>query len=599
MNQISTKLCKVLVVMFLPMFALAQSQTPMEQALRFIEQNHAEWGLNAEDIDNLQVSDMYKTQHNGVTHIYFNQAINNTPIYNAIAGVHITEDGQAYMAGHRLIAEASSKVVSSARAITPAQALMAATQHLGIENAAIKPINDETESGDATVFSGSNFSRSDITVKPCYVMTSNGKLSSAWDLAIDDNRNPDYWSLRVDASTGKVADQTNWTNYCEFDHDHSGSCGSNAHDVRTSFQPVEAATAAAASGSYRVFALPAESPTHGPHVLVTNPHLPGSSPFGWHDVDGSGTPNYTITRGNNVHAYPDLNDNDQSTGGEPDGGPSLVFDEPYDGSTAPIDQLETAVINLFYMSNMVHDVAYIFGFDEEAGNFQANNFGNGGRGGDHVNSEAQDGSGTNNANFATPPDGGSGRMQMYVWNSGGEVFQVTAPPAVSGGYESADASFGPNIITNNIDIEAEIVIARDADPDNPTFACGDIENASELDGKIALIDRGGCFFDLKTINAQNAGAVAVIVCNFDPSPAGMGPSGTQPDPDIPAISLGSQDCEKIRVWVGQGLTGRIKAPEGNLVDLDGDFDNGIIAHEYAHGISNRLTGGPSLAGCLG
>ena len=188
---------------------------------------------------------------------------------------------------------------------------------------------------------------------------------------------------------------------------------------------------------------------------------------------------------------------------------------------------------------------------------------------------------------------------MYLWNSGGEVFSVTEPAAVLGGYENGDADFGPNIIADNIDIEAEIVIAEDADPDNPTFACGDIVNGSEIEGKIALIDRGGCFFDQKAINCQNAGAIAVIICNFDPNPMGMAASGTQPNPDIPTISLGAQSCDKIKVWAGRGLIGRIKAPDGSLVDLDGDYDNGIIAHEYGHGISNRLTGGPSLAGCLG
>ena len=30
---------------------------------------------------------------------------------------------------------------------------------------------------------------------------------------------------------------------------------------------------------------------------------------------------------------------------------------------------------------------------------------------------------------------------------------------------------------------------------------------------------------------------------------------------------------------------------------DGDFENGIIIHEYGHGISNRLTGGPGI-NCL-
>ena len=34
---------------------------------------------------------------------------------------------------------------------------------------------------------------------------------------------------------------------------------------------------------------------------------------------------------------------------------------------------------------------------------------------DRVSAEGQDSSGTNNANFATPADGGRGRMQMYLW----------------------------------------------------------------------------------------------------------------------------------------------------------------------------------------
>jgi len=58
---------------------------------------------------------------------------------------------------------------------------------------------------------------------------------------------------------------------------------------------------------------------------------------------------------------------------------------------------------------------YIYGFNEASANFQDDNQGRGGVGNDHVNAEAQDGSGTNNANFSTPADGGSGRMQMYLW----------------------------------------------------------------------------------------------------------------------------------------------------------------------------------------
>lgn len=49
-----------------------------------------------------------------------------------------------------------------------------------------------------------------------------------------------------------------------------------------------------------------------------------------------------------------------------------------------------------------------YGFTEEAGNFQQYNFGRGGEEGDAVITNAQDGSGFNNANFMTPPDGQNG-----------------------------------------------------------------------------------------------------------------------------------------------------------------------------------------------
>ena len=582
-----------------PIFLSAQSQTIIENALRFVEEQSSDWGLSNEDISNLLVSDLYKTQHNGVTHIYFKQAFNSIPIYNGVTGVHITRDGEAKALGHRFVAGLSERVSSSLATITPEEAVRAAAQRVGVTDPIIKSIEAITESETGFVFESSNISQSDIALSQCYVLDRSGDLRLAWDLAIDDIHSPDYLSIRVDAATGMIIDETNWTTYCRFDHDHISNCGATNQVKADHFLPVDEAISALSSGSYRVFPLPAESPNHGSHDLIDNPHISEASPFGWHDVSGDGTSDYTITRGNNVHAYPDLNDDDQSTGGEPDGGASLLFDFPYDKDAAPIDQLEAAIVNVFYMSNMMHDISYLFGFDEAAGNFQANNHGNGGAGDDYVLAEGQDGSGTNNANFSTPPDGGNGRMQMFVWTSGGEVFTVLEPQAVAKGYESAEASFGPNIAANNINIEAEIVEAFDNDPDNPSYCCNPIINGEDLDGKIALIDRGGCFFDYKVRNAEDNGAIAVIICNFAPTTQGMGPSGTVTEPTIPSISIGSTDCAQIRAFAGRGLIGRIKAAATNLVALDGDYDNGIIAHEYGHGISNRLTGGPQAAGCLG
>ncbi|MEZ4740316.1 MAG: M36 family metallopeptidase [Flavobacteriales bacterium] len=97
------------------------------------------------------------------------------------------------------------------------------------------------------------------------------------------------------------------------------------------------------------------------------------------------------------------------------GGTLLSFDAPLDLGREPHAYLDAAIIQLFYANNMCHDVAHSYGFHAAAGNFQENNYGHGGVAGDAVQAQAQDGTGTNNANFFTPQDGRPGRMQMYRW----------------------------------------------------------------------------------------------------------------------------------------------------------------------------------------
>lgn len=77
-----------------------------------------------------------------------------------------------------------------------------------------------------------------------------------------------------------------------------------------------------------------------------------------------------------------------------------------------------ATVALFYFNNVLHDYLYEIGFTEQFWNFQMDNFGLGGAGGDSVSVQAQDGSGTNNANFGTPDDGSNPRMQMFVFTEG-------------------------------------------------------------------------------------------------------------------------------------------------------------------------------------
>ena len=169
--------------------------------------------------------------------------------------------------------------------------------------------------------------------------------------------------------------------------------------------------------SYKVFPMPLESPNDGPRATVFNPADADASPFGWHDTDGQPGPEFTVTQGNNVTAYHDTaGDNTPDPASQPDGGAGLDFDHPivtYDAT--PATYRDAAVDSLFYWNNLMHDVTFRYGFDEQAGNFQATNHSGAGKGGDPVLAEAQDGSGVLNANFATPAEGQSGRMQMFLW----------------------------------------------------------------------------------------------------------------------------------------------------------------------------------------
>ena len=155
----------------------------------------------------------------------------------------------------------------------------------------------------------------------------------------------------------------------------------------------------------------ATQPSEVPRTLVTLASLDATaSPEGW--IDGN-----RETRGNNVDAHLDLNGDDVADTPRPRGSGSapVTFDFPLGLSQSPATYRSAAVTNLFYWCNVAHDRLYQLGFTETAGNFQNDNFGRGGAGNDAVQADAQDGSGANNANMSTPPDGSAPRMQMFVF----------------------------------------------------------------------------------------------------------------------------------------------------------------------------------------
>lgn len=151
-------------------------------------------------------------------------------------------------------------------------------------------------------------------------------------------------------------------------------------------------------------------PEHGERALETDPWRLLSSEFTWH---GNGSACFNTTRGNNANAQANFEgDTTWIDDYRPDA-PGMYFDFPVDLSAAdPATYADASVTQLFYTANVYHDLLYVMGFDEVAGNFEANNSASGGIGGDAVTLNTQDGSGVNNANFATGVDGQAPRMRM-------------------------------------------------------------------------------------------------------------------------------------------------------------------------------------------
>ncbi|KAJ1024111.1 hypothetical protein NDA16_002950 [Ustilago loliicola] len=221
----------------------------------------------------------------------------------------------------------------------------------------------------------------------------------------------------------------------------------------TSTKPTEVETPPAPMGHepmYRVFKWGLNDPTEGKRSNEKGERYDEASPAGWHTVPSKHSPFsaleaddarsvvgdntvYSDTRGNNVFAQADLSGNGEwksESIKRPKGRPSpdkstdMMFNYPYKwrksekkhSELPPADYVAAATVQLFVTINEYHDLLYAYGFDEVSGNFQEHNFGRGGEGNDGVIAFAQDGAGTDNADFMTPPDGQRGRMRMYVWD---------------------------------------------------------------------------------------------------------------------------------------------------------------------------------------
>ena len=613
----------LLFIFFIQFSAFSQSNKELIQ--QYLDRNVTKLGLTSQDISDWVIEGEASSTSTNINNYYIKQRYLGTEIYGAVSNVWVKKN-EVINIGDRFVKNIAQKINATSPSVTVLNGLNSALTQLQIQNSGTHEIIEQISTKKFKISNGNSLDPIPANLV-YYQNLENGQLILAWDFTIDVPGHQHMWNVRIDASNGQLLDQHDMVVKCNFGekpHTHVLTQNRQLADYHENFYKSNTASMLdVQSGSYRVYPYNVEGPTFGSRQLVTNPHDVTSSPYGWHDTNGVAGAEYTFTRGNNVHAVDDRDGNNIG-GATAEGGSALLFDFPYGGDSAqPTTYLNAALTNLFYMNNMMHDVWYKYGFNEANGNFQQNNYGRGGVvtfQGDAVQADAQDGAelsppNLNNANFSITADGTRPRMQMYLWNAPTTAIQpltINSPADIAGPRVGFDNAFSPGHVAIPIApamIQSDLVLYNDGTPDigmtDNADACGPAVNAIAINGKIAVIRRsvaeasGGtpCAFAEKVKNAQNAGATGVIIVNNVDGNISM--SGADATITIPAISisqvLGEPLIARMKV---ETVNGKLQLQTAAYVNGDGDFDNGIIAHEYGHGISSRLTGGPTNAGCL-
>jgi hypothetical protein len=133
-----------------------------------------------------------------------------------------------------------------------------------------------------------------------------------------------------------------------------------------------------------------------------------------------------------------------------------------------------------------------------------------------------------------------------VLAAGTPLLSVSAPPSYGGTgvYQVGTASFGPPLSSPGL--TGEIMPVVDTSAAGPACTPLNAANALAVNGKFALIDRGICGFTVKVKNAQNAGAIGVIIADnvAGSPPAGLG--GADPTITIPAVRISLADANILK-----------------------------------------------------
>lgn len=376
-----------------------ESFQPRDVAKSFVAEHAALFEIDVSELDHARMSRDFGTQHNGARHLTFQQQIGGVDLFGCSLKANVTRRGELVNLSSTMLPRPESDFAVPRVALRPIEAIRAAALDIGVAMT-VDPMPIDAAQGPArkqTWTSTPDF-RTDvpITTELVYFPLSRTEIHPAWSLVLPEKGIGNTYEMMIDATDGSVLRRANELRFF-------GGTEDITMRVYTSDSPAPGSPGNATPNGFQFPFVPRSL------VTITGASVAAYSPNGWIN-DG-----VNETLGNNVDAHLDLNSDNNPDLPRPAGSPYRTFDFPLDTTMAPSTYRSAAVTQLFYLCNRYHDRLYALGFDEAAGNFQTDNFGLGGLGNDAVQADCQDGSGTNNANFGTPADGGAGRMQMFVF----------------------------------------------------------------------------------------------------------------------------------------------------------------------------------------
>ncbi len=372
-------------------------------ARRFLQQELFQ--LDSADANALPIAQRDRTAHNGVTHLTLQQRINGLEVFGARMSVHINRAGEVFAANGELIPNAARATKSARPHLAGSTALEFAAASVGLQLKAAPATIESANTAQQQTFARTAELAREANARLVYFPLAADKLALAWEVEVWPADSSDVYLTIIDAARGSLLFRRNLTCYegeprgLVFTGDSPRPDNPHSNDKPLTIERKDV-------------------PFNGAPIFAAN-----DKHFDWW---AGKMP--TELMGNNADAHLDgNNDNLPDTPILQASNGNFAFPLDLTKAATTADNQKAAQTNLFYWTNRFHDILYSFGFTETAGNFQTDNFNLGGQHNDAIQADAQDGSGFNNANFTTTPDGRGGRVQMFLWN--------TSSPQLDGSFD--------------------------------------------------------------------------------------------------------------------------------------------------------------------